>query len=288
MSATHDVALGMPQPPAPRLPGRGAGPAGGRRPGGDRPLPRQPLRVAAAAAPGAVRGGPRLPYRRPVLRRGVGADHRRGDRGRHLLHHVPPQAERRLPGGGVHQHAVRGDGRRRDLRGAPAAPGRRQQRDHRRRQGHPRTHRVQRGLRLRPRRHSQLGVLRRADRREREGAGGRPARRPGRAAHPGCAAVHVQGDRAHPADFPDERPGAVAASGGAGPASLVGLKLAKGEAAPGRIVAPRGESEPSEPPPPPGPGQQPPETHPSSHDAPQPTAASDPSHPAGPAAEEGE
>ncbi len=90
------------------------------------------------------------------------------------------------------------------------------------------------------------------------------------------------------AGFPDERPGAVAASGGAGPASLVGLKLAKGEAAPGRIVSPRGESEPSDAPPAPGPGQQPPETHPSSHDAPQSTAASDPSHPAGPAAEEGE
>ncbi|MFD4995071.1 NADH-quinone oxidoreductase subunit NuoE [Streptomyces buecherae] len=90
------------------------------------------------------------------------------------------------------------------------------------------------------------------------------------------------------AGFPDERPGAVAASGGAGPASLVGLKLAKGETAPGRIVSPRGESEPSDAPPAPGPGQQPPETHPSSHDAPQSTAASDPSHPAGPAAEEGE
>ncbi|MFE6775238.1 NADH-quinone oxidoreductase subunit NuoE [Streptomyces sp. NPDC057702] len=89
------------------------------------------------------------------------------------------------------------------------------------------------------------------------------------------------------AGFPDERPGAVAASGGAGPASLVGLRLAKGETAPGRIVAPRGESEPSDATPP-GPGQQPPRTHPSSHDAPQATSASDPSHPAGPTAEEGE
>lgn len=42
------------------------------------------------------------------------------------------------------------------------------------------------------------------------------------------------------AGFPDERPGAVEATGGAGPASLVGLKLAKGEALPqARVVSPR-------------------------------------------------
>ncbi|WP_405938243.1 NADH-quinone oxidoreductase subunit NuoE [Streptomyces sp. NBC_00726] len=59
------------------------------------------------------------------------------------------------------------------------------------------------------------------------------------------------------AGFPDERPGAVEATGGAGHASLIGLKLAKGEAAPqARVVGPRGET----------PGD----------------------HPAGPAAEEGE
>ncbi|MDX2290859.1 MULTISPECIES: NADH-quinone oxidoreductase subunit NuoE [Streptomyces] len=45
------------------------------------------------------------------------------------------------------------------------------------------------------------------------------------------------------AGFPDERPGAVAATGGAGPASLVGLRLAKGEAPQHtRIVHPRGEA----------------------------------------------
>ncbi|GAA4905873.1 NADH-quinone oxidoreductase subunit NuoE [Streptomyces coeruleoprunus] len=43
------------------------------------------------------------------------------------------------------------------------------------------------------------------------------------------------------AGFPDQRPGAVEASGGAGPASLTGLKLAKGEALPPRVVHPRGE-----------------------------------------------
>ncbi|MBT1184685.1 NADH-quinone oxidoreductase subunit NuoE [Streptomyces sp. CJ_13] len=45
------------------------------------------------------------------------------------------------------------------------------------------------------------------------------------------------------AGFPDERPGAVEASGGAGPASLIGLRIARGETPqPGRVVHPRGES----------------------------------------------
>jgi NADH-quinone oxidoreductase subunit E len=74
------------------------------------------------------------------------------------------------------------------------------------------------------------------------------------------------------AGFPDERPGAVEASGGAGPASLIGLRLAKGEGA-GRVVSPRSSGYPSD---------EPPAGHPSSHDAPQQTSASDPAHPAGP------
>ncbi|MFE3326001.1 NADH-quinone oxidoreductase subunit NuoE [Streptomyces sp. NPDC059176] len=80
------------------------------------------------------------------------------------------------------------------------------------------------------------------------------------------------------AGFPDERPGAVEATGGAGPASLIGLRLAKGEAAHPRVVHPRGKV----------PKGEPPAGHPSSHDAPQATSASDPSHPAGPVSEEGE
>ncbi|MFI9213196.1 NADH-quinone oxidoreductase subunit NuoE [Streptomyces sp. NPDC053253] len=44
------------------------------------------------------------------------------------------------------------------------------------------------------------------------------------------------------AGFPDERPGAVEATGGAGPASLVGLRLSKGEPPHHRIVHPRGEA----------------------------------------------
>jgi len=108
------------------------------------------------------------------------------------------------------------------------------------------------------------------------------------------------------AGFPDERPGAVEATGGAGAASLIGLRLAKGETSAARVVSPRGEA-PQDAPPQPG------SEHPSSHSRPplasgmgdptdhhpstspsgtpnstQPTSASDPDHPAGPVAEEGE
>ncbi|MBT2528409.1 NADH-quinone oxidoreductase subunit NuoE [Streptomyces sp. ISL-99] len=86
------------------------------------------------------------------------------------------------------------------------------------------------------------------------------------------------------AGFPDERPGAVEATGGAGPASLIGLKLAKGEAPQHRVVHPRGEAQQQD-----GPPHDPsPSEHLSSHDAPQQTSASDPAHPAGPETEEGE
>jgi NADH-quinone oxidoreductase subunit E len=90
------------------------------------------------------------------------------------------------------------------------------------------------------------------------------------------------------AGFPDQREGAVAASGGAGPASLVGLRYAKGESPQPRVVHPRPVSAQPEDTAPRTPGEQPPGTHPSSHDAPQETSASDPAHPAGPTAEEGE
>ncbi|MER6613399.1 NADH-quinone oxidoreductase subunit NuoE [Streptomyces xantholiticus] len=82
------------------------------------------------------------------------------------------------------------------------------------------------------------------------------------------------------AGFPDERPGVVEASGGAGPASLIGLRLARGETAPARVVHPRGEAPRDRP--------QTGSEHLSSHDAPQKTSASDPDNPAGPVAEEGE
>ncbi|ANW18692.1 NADH-quinone oxidoreductase subunit NuoE [Streptomyces clavuligerus] len=81
------------------------------------------------------------------------------------------------------------------------------------------------------------------------------------------------------AGFPDERPGATAASGGAGPASLVGLRLAKGEG-PAKVVAPRGETAQDTP----RPGSR----HRGPQDAPRPTADSGPGHPSGPVTEEGE
>ncbi|MFI0907953.1 NADH-quinone oxidoreductase subunit NuoE [Streptomyces sioyaensis] len=93
------------------------------------------------------------------------------------------------------------------------------------------------------------------------------------------------------AGFPDERPGAVQATGSAGPASLIGLRLAKGEVAPGRVdhvVAPRTAQAPADEPPSGHADAQAPPGHPSSHDAPHETSASDDHHPAGPAAEEGE
>jgi NADH-quinone oxidoreductase subunit E len=81
------------------------------------------------------------------------------------------------------------------------------------------------------------------------------------------------------AGFPDRRPGAVEASGGAGPASLAGLRLHKGEAPPARVVSQRREPTRDEPP----------ADHLSSHDAPMETSVSDPDHPAGrPESEEGE
>ncbi|MEU0282566.1 NADH-quinone oxidoreductase subunit NuoE [Streptomyces sp. NPDC088147] len=101
------------------------------------------------------------------------------------------------------------------------------------------------------------------------------------------------------AGFPDERPGAVEATGGAGPASLIGLRLAKGETAEPRVVRPRDSGAPRD-------AAQPGAEHLSSHARPSPdhhpttspsgtpetspqqTSASDPDHPAGPAAEEGE
>ncbi|MBW1602584.1 NADH-quinone oxidoreductase subunit NuoE [Streptomyces sp. JJ66] len=78
------------------------------------------------------------------------------------------------------------------------------------------------------------------------------------------------------AGFPDERPGATEATGSAGPASLAGLRLARGEAPAGRVVSPRAETPPRRT----TSGQS--GGHPSSHDAPEPTAASDPAHPTGP------
>ncbi|MFJ6212484.1 NADH-quinone oxidoreductase subunit NuoE [Streptomyces sp. NPDC092296] len=84
------------------------------------------------------------------------------------------------------------------------------------------------------------------------------------------------------AGFPDERAGAVDASGAGGAPSLAGLRLARGETLPGtggaKVVSPRhGAHTPAEPS----------EGTPSSSDAPQDTALSDPAHPAAPEGSEG-
>ncbi|MFF4959022.1 NADH-quinone oxidoreductase subunit NuoE [Streptomyces sp. NPDC001222] len=89
------------------------------------------------------------------------------------------------------------------------------------------------------------------------------------------------------AGFPDERDGAVEATGSAGPASLVGLRLAKGETGAARVVHPRDGGPHDEPPEGTAVHEPSPAEHLSSHDAPQDTSASDPAHPAGPADEEG-
>jgi NADH-quinone oxidoreductase subunit E len=90
------------------------------------------------------------------------------------------------------------------------------------------------------------------------------------------------------AGFTDPREDAVAAGGSGGRPSLAGLRLAKGEEPAAHIVAPRanGEETPKAPPEPPGAEGEAPTTHPSSHDAPQATAPSDPANPTGPVDEE--
>ncbi|CAA9337932.1 MAG: NADH-ubiquinone oxidoreductase chain E, partial [uncultured Nocardioidaceae bacterium] len=159
-------------------------------------LPRAALWPAADAAPGAERRG---------------AGDRRGDRGvrpaarhhrgrglgrRDVLHDVQAAAGRRLPRRGVHEHAVRGHGRRRDHGAAAGPPRRRQRRDDRRRRDHPRARRVQRGLRLRPGGHGQLGVHGPHDAHVGDPAGRRPARRHGGPLHARTPHLHLAGGRA--------------------------------------------------------------------------------------------
>ncbi|MCD0485322.1 NADH-quinone oxidoreductase subunit NuoE [Streptacidiphilus sp. ASG 303] len=90
------------------------------------------------------------------------------------------------------------------------------------------------------------------------------------------------------AGFPDERPGALDASGAGGAPSLAGLRLARGETLPGggaaRVVSPRHQDGADAAPGGPSQGA------PSAHDAPAETAASDPHRTgdaAGPAEPEG-
>jgi NADH-quinone oxidoreductase subunit E len=87
------------------------------------------------------------------------------------------------------------------------------------------------------------------------------------------------------AGFPDERAGAVEATGGAGPASLAGLRLHRGELHAPKVVgqreaSPRDDAGTYDTATSPSPAQ-----HPSSHDAPAQTAQSDPAHPSDPVAD---
>jgi NADH-quinone oxidoreductase subunit E len=83
------------------------------------------------------------------------------------------------------------------------------------------------------------------------------------------------------AGFPDQRPGAVEAGGGAGPASLAGLRLHRGETAAARVVpqradsprAPRDGADTYATPTSPSPAE-----HPSSHDAPNTNATGTDTH----------
>ncbi|CAA9415186.1 MAG: NADH-ubiquinone oxidoreductase chain E, partial [uncultured Pseudonocardia sp.] len=167
--------------PAPAL----AGVAGVRRAdagadeGDHRAVPAAALGAAAAAAPGAVGGGVRQPGRHPLLRRGAGADHRRGVGGRDVLHDVQAHPVRRAPRQRLHQHPVRGAGRRRHLRAAEDQAGCRPRGDRGRARvpgvDHAGARRVPRGLRPRAGAAGQLRVLRQPNRAERRGPGGRAA-----------------------------------------------------------------------------------------------------------------
>ncbi len=88
---------------------------------------------------------------------------RRGRCGRDVLHDVQAPPGRRVPRRRVHEHAVRGHGRRRNLPTAEEASRRRERRDHRGRHDHPGAHRVQRRLRLCAGGDGELGVLRQPD-----------------------------------------------------------------------------------------------------------------------------
>ena len=136
------------------------------------------------------------------MRRDPRDQRRRGQRCRDVLHDVQAQAGRRLPRRRLHQHAVRGHGRRPDLRAAQGPPRRRQRRDHRGRQDHPRARRVQRGLRLRPGDDGQLGVHGQPDARVGRPGRRRPARRQGGPLDPRAAAVHLARGRARARRLP--------------------------------------------------------------------------------------
>ena len=94
-----------------------------------RPLPQVPVGAAAVAAPGAGRGGLRVRRRHRVRAGQLGLTEAEVTAVVELLHHVQAAAGRRVPRRRLHEHAVRGAGRRRHLRRPAGAPRRRQRRD---------------------------------------------------------------------------------------------------------------------------------------------------------------
>ena len=212
-----------------------------------RPLPRHPLRAAAAAAPVQAEEGhvTRTGMRFCAEMLGLTTAEVTAVATFYTMYRRKPSGDYQV---GVCTNtlcAVMGGDA--IFEGLQASTWRRQRRDHRGRQGHPRAHRVQRGLRLRARGDGQLGVLRQPDARVapsslvddlRAGRDVEPTR--------GAPLCTYKETARILAGFPDERAGAVEATGGAGPASLVGLRLARGETGAARVVAPRGARPPTE------------------------------------------
>ena len=110
------------------------------------------------------RGRLRQPARHRVLRGDARPHHRRGRGGRDVLHAVqaPPQ-RRRTRSASAPTRSARSWAATQIWEALSRPPGRRARRDHAGRRDHPRARRVQRGLRLRPGRDGQLGVLRQPD-----------------------------------------------------------------------------------------------------------------------------
>ncbi len=278
------VSLGMPQLPAPDYPDDVQTPARGGRARDRRPLPGLPFGAPSVAASRAVGGGPCHAHGAAVLRGRTEPDHGRGHRRRDLLLDVPAQADDEACQVGVCTNtlcAVMGGDAIFEALQDHLGVGNGETTD----DGKVTLEHIECnaacdfapvvmvnweffddptvGLREAPRE-------------------GRPSAREQRShppAAPPCAPSRTPRGSWRASR---RREGAVEAGGSAGPAWLtMRLRLAKGESVQARVVHPRGGRAPQD---------QPPAEHLSSHETR--TGArgpfTDPSHPAGPAAEEGE
>ena len=162
--------------------------------------------AAADAAPGAERRRAGDAGRDRGLRGDSRADRGGGQRGGHLLHDVQAAAGRGLSRRGLHHRALRDHGRRRGVLGPARSSRDRQRRDDRGRLDHPRAHRVQCRLRLRPGDDGQLGVLRQHHAPEGDRRGRHDPRRPRDHRHPGGSGLHLAAGRTGARRLP-RRPG---------------------------------------------------------------------------------